>query len=84
VALSALYGDRPEYAEPAILNHRMLLGEDISRTDSLRALGNAYAHAGSPIARAAASKCWRCSAPRKPRRSPSWMRTGADVPVQGR
>jgi tetratricopeptide (TPR) repeat protein len=46
VALSALYGDQPEYAEPAIVNHRMLLAEDISRTDSLRALGNAYAGRG--------------------------------------
>ena len=46
LALSALYGDKPEYAEPAILNHRMLLAEDISRTDSLRALGNAYAQRG--------------------------------------
>ena len=46
VALSALYGDRPEHAEQAILNHRMLLAEDISRTDSLRALGNAYIQRG--------------------------------------
>ena len=46
VALSALYGDRPEFAEPAIHNHRMLIAEDISRTDSLRALGNAYARRG--------------------------------------
>jgi tetratricopeptide (TPR) repeat protein len=46
VALSALYGDSPDHAEAAILNHRMLLAEDISRTDSLRALGNAYASRG--------------------------------------
>ena len=46
LALSALYGDRPEFAEPAIRNHRMLIAEDISRTDSLRALGNAYARSG--------------------------------------
>ncbi|HET6148528.1 MAG TPA: tetratricopeptide repeat protein [Polyangia bacterium] len=46
LALSGLYGDRPEFAEAAIGNHRMLIGEDISRSESLRALGNAYARRG--------------------------------------
>ena len=46
VALGALYGDRPELADAAIQNHRMLLAEDITRADSLRALGNAYARRG--------------------------------------
>jgi tetratricopeptide (TPR) repeat protein len=46
LALSGLYGDRPEFAEAAIGNHRMLLAEDLARTDSLRALGNAYARRG--------------------------------------
>ena len=46
LALSELYGDRPEFAESAIGNHRVLIGEDLSRSDSLRALGNAYARRG--------------------------------------
>jgi tetratricopeptide (TPR) repeat protein len=46
VALGTLYGDRPEFADAAIRNHRRLLDDDVARTDSLRALGNAYALRG--------------------------------------
>jgi tetratricopeptide (TPR) repeat protein len=46
VALSVLYADRPEFAEAAIRNHRVLLADDLARTNSLRALGNAYARRG--------------------------------------
>ena len=39
--LAALYGDRPEYAEAALVNHRELLAVDPGRTDSLGALARA-------------------------------------------
>ena len=45
-ALVALYGDKPEHAEAAAENHRMLIAEDIARTDSLRALAAGYARRG--------------------------------------
>jgi tetratricopeptide (TPR) repeat protein len=46
IALGALYGDRPEFTDAAIENQRMILTADLTRTDSLRALGNAYARRG--------------------------------------
>lgn len=45
-ALAALYGDAAAHADAALRNHRALLATDIARSDSLRALGRAYARAG--------------------------------------
>ncbi len=45
-ALAELYGDRIDYVEEAQDNHRRLVLADVTRADSLRALGNTYASQG--------------------------------------
>ncbi len=45
-ALAALYGDDPQHEAAAIENHKQLLGADITRSSSLRALGAIYARRG--------------------------------------
>ena len=45
-ALVALYGDKPEHADAAAEIHRRLLMVDVTRADSLRALGAGYARRG--------------------------------------
>ena len=42
VALAKLYGDKTEYAEAALDNHRQLVRVDVTRDDSLRPLAAAY------------------------------------------
>jgi tetratricopeptide (TPR) repeat protein len=46
LALTALYEERPEHAEAAALNNRMLVRADITRPEPLRALAAAYAAQG--------------------------------------
>jgi tetratricopeptide (TPR) repeat protein len=45
-ALAALYADRPEYAEVAQRNNRLLVMADVTNTDALRALAISYAEQG--------------------------------------
>jgi tetratricopeptide (TPR) repeat protein len=45
-ALAALYGDDAAHEAAAIENHKQLLGADITRSSSLRALGAIYARRG--------------------------------------
>lgn len=44
--LARLYGDGVDNAEAALANHRALVGLDVTRAESLRALGQAYASQG--------------------------------------
>jgi len=46
VLLAKLYGDKAEYIEPALANHKALVLADLSRDDSLRTLAHVYASRG--------------------------------------
>ena len=46
ILLASLYGDRNEYAEPALLNHRRLVMNEVTHAESLRTLAQSYAGQG--------------------------------------